>query len=127
MPTITTISSVFAFLLCHSHTRGAVLINDPLTQPGAGLNTLAPPSNQLPVCVNIITHPNWTGAIDPIGCNDAYQLIRERVLENLQTPYNFYSLQAFPQRDRRPPHGWLLPEGSSSGAALPVSSNGHVV
>ena len=74
-----------------------------------------------------MAHNNWTGAIDPIGCNDAYQLIRERVLEDLQTSYNFYSQQAFPQRDPRPPHGWPLPEGSSSGAALLLSSNGHVV
>ena len=128
MPTIALILSVFALLLSHSHTRGAVLINDPLlTQPGAGLNTSAPPSNQLPTCVNSIAHPNWTGAFYPFDCNDAYQSIRDQVQENLQTPYNFYSQQAFPRRDQRPQRGWPLPQGSSSGAALFLSSKQHVI
>ena len=119
MPTITLKASVFAFLLSHCPTRGALLINEPLlAQPGAGLNSSVPPSNQLPACVNSMAHNNWTGAIDPISCNEAYQLIRERVSENLQTSYNFFSQQAFPQRDHRPPNGWPLPQGSSSGATL---------
>lgn len=126
MPTTTTLI-FFSFLLSHSPTHGAVLIpNHPLPllteQPdAANLNnnttTSPPPSpNQLPTCVNTLAHPNWTGPIDPIGCNDAYELIHDRVRENLQTTYTFYSLQAFPQRAHRPPNGWPLPQGSRSGA-----------
>lgn len=125
MPTTTTlITSVFALLLSLSRTRAALLITDPLLltqQPNAGLNTSTPPSsNQLPTCVNSFANPNWTGAIDPIGCNDAYQLLRDRVQENLHTSYTFYSQQAFPTRDQRPPNGWPLPQGASSGTCAVV-------
>lgn len=69
----------------------------------------------LPVaCVDTVSHPDWQGAIDTIGCGDAYKLTCSRVQKNLHSTYNLFPVQALPSGGERPPNGWPLPKGYSS-------------
>lgn len=112
------IQMLLAFsLILLSITCDAVLVKIPMTSGPGNISAGLP--NQLPICVNTIENPDWQGTIDAIGCGDAYQLVRSQVQENLHSAYNFFSTQALPSGGERPPNGWPLPQGSSSGELQP--------
>ena len=72
-------------------------------------------TDELPNCVNGSQYAEWRGEIDPIGCNNAVELVRARIEDKrrLFLDYVFYSKENPPRR--MPEIGWPLPQGAQNG------------